>query len=101
LLALGISGGLVPCPEALGIMLIAIGLNRIMLGLGMVVAFSFGLAAVLIVIGILLVRAKSVLDTASRAGQRWQNLLPLVSAVIVTVLGLGIMLKGLWSYLVG
>jgi ABC-type nickel/cobalt efflux system permease component RcnA len=42
LLALGISGGLVPCPEALGVMLIAIGLNRILLGLGMVVAFSFG-----------------------------------------------------------
>jgi nickel/cobalt exporter len=52
LLVLGISGGMVPCPEALGIMLIAIGLNRILLGLGMVVAFSFGLAAVLIAIGI-------------------------------------------------
>ena len=101
LLALGISGGLVPCPEALGIMLIAIGLNRILLGLGMVVAFSFGLAAVLIVIGILLVRAKNFLESAGRAGQRWQNLLPLISAIIVTVLGVGIMLKGLWPYMMG
>ncbi|MCG3211461.1 MAG: hypothetical protein FOGNACKC_05107 [Anaerolineae bacterium] len=101
LLALGISGGLVPCPEALGIMLIAVGLNRILLGLGMVVAFSFGLAVVLIVIGILLVRAKSLLDGVSRAGQRWQTLLPLFSAVLVTLLGLAILLKGLWPYLAG
>lgn len=99
LLALGISGGLVPCPEALGIMLIAIGLNRILLGLGMVVAFSFGLAVVLIVIGVMLVRAKSLLDGVSQAGQRWQTLLPLISAVIVTLLGVAIMLKGLWAYL--
>ena len=101
LLALGVSGGLVPCPEALGIMLIAIGLNRIMLGLGMVVAFSFGLAAVLIVIGILLVRTKSLLDRVTVIGERWQSLLPLVSAVIVTLLGLVILLKGLMPYLEG
>lgn len=99
LLTLGISGGLVPCPEALGIMLIAVGLNRILLGLGMVVAFSFGLAAILIIIGVLLVRAGSWLNQLSGVGQRWQALLPLASALIVTLLGLGIMLKGLWPYL--
>lgn len=101
LLTLGISGGLVPCPEALGIMVIAIGLNRIVLGLSMVVAFSFGLAAVLIAIGILLVRAKTWLESASQAGQRWQVWLPLISAIIVTLLGVGIMLKGLWTYFAG
>lgn len=99
LLTLGISGGLIPCPEALGVMLIAIGLNRILLGLGMIVAFSFGLAAVLIVIGILLVRSKSLLDRLGGAGGRWQKWLPLASAVIVTVLGLGIVAKGVLAYL--
>lgn len=99
LLTLGISGGLVPCPEALGIMLIAIGLNRIALGLGLVVAFSFGLAAILIIIGVLLVRSKSLLDRMGQVGARWQTLLPVVSAVIVTLLGLGIMARGLISYL--
>jgi ABC-type nickel/cobalt efflux system permease component RcnA len=117
LLTLGISGGLVPCPEALGVMLIAVGLvpcpealgvmliavglNRITLGLGMVVAFSFGLAVILIVIGVLLVRSKSLLDKVGGVGGRWQTLLPVVSAAIVTVLGLGIMLKGLLPYLAG
>lgn len=99
LLTLGISGGLVPCPEALGVMLIAIGLNRILLGLGMVVAFSFGLAAVLIVIGVLLVRAKSVLGRFEGSNSRWQTLLPLISALIVTTLGVGILVKGVLAYL--
>jgi ABC-type nickel/cobalt efflux system permease component RcnA len=101
LLTLGISGGLVPCPEALGVMLIAVGLNRITLGLGMVVAFSFGLAVILIIIGVLLVRSKSLLDKLGGVGGRWQTLLPVVSAAIVTALGLGIMLKGLLPYLAG
>lgn len=101
LLTLGVSGGLVPCPEALGIMLIAIGLNRILLGLGLVVAFSFGLAAILIVIGILLVRSKSLLERVGSVGERWQTRLPVLSAMIVTLLGAGIMLKGLWPYLAG
>ena len=98
LLAMGVSGGLVPCPEALGVMLIAIGLGRIGLGLVLIVAFSLGLAAVLITIGILLVRCKSRLDRLGKPGSAWQRLLPLVSAVIVTVLGVGIALKGLMSY---
>jgi ABC-type nickel/cobalt efflux system permease component RcnA len=98
LLAMGVSGGLVPCPEALGVMLIAIGLGRIGLGLALIVAFSLGLAAVLIAIGILLVRCKSRLDRLGKPGSSWQRLLPLVSAVVVTVLGVGIVLKGLMSY---
>ncbi|GIK37242.1 MAG: hypothetical protein BroJett011_10750 [Chloroflexota bacterium] len=103
LLTLGISGGLVPCPEALGIMLIAIGLNRILLGLGLIVAFSFGLAAVLMMIGILLVRSKALLDRLSnvRSPVHWETLLPIISAVIVTLLGLGIIAKGLMPYLTG
>ena len=99
LLTMGISGGLVPCPEALGIMVIAIGLNRILLGLGLIVSFSFGLAAVLIAIGILLVRSRSMLDHFGGVSNRWSSALPLASAVLVTVLGLGIMVSGLATYL--
>ena len=99
LLAMGVSGGLVPCPEALGVMLIAIGLGRIGLGLALIVAFSLGLAAVLIAIGILLVRCKSRwLDRLGKPGSAWQRLLPLASAVVVTLLGVGIVLKGLLAY---
>ena len=61
-------------------------------------AFSFGLAAVLIAIGILLVHFRGVLDRLGKPGSSWQRWLPLVSALIVTVLGVGIALKGLMSY---
>ena len=88
-----------PCPEALGVMLVAIGLNRIALGLGLIVAFSLGLAAVLIAIGILLVRFRGVSDRLGKPKSTWRRWLPLVSAIIVTMLGVGIVLKGLMSYL--
>jgi sulfite exporter TauE/SafE len=96
--AMGISGGLVPCPEALGILLIAIGLNRAGLGLSLIVAFSLGIALVLIVIGLLLVRSRGLLDKLGRRGGKIQKWLPLVSAAIVTLLGVGIAAKGLLSY---
>jgi nickel/cobalt transporter (NicO) family protein len=99
LVAMGVSGGLVPCPEALGIMIIAIGLNRILLGLGLIVSFSFGLAAVLIVLGILLVRSRALVERFGGMGGRWSSALPLASAVLVTVLGVGITLRGLVNYL--
>lgn len=100
LLAMGVSGGLVPCPEALGVMLIAIGLGRIGLGLALIVAFSLGLAAVLIAIGILVVRCQSRwVDRLDKPGSSWQRLLPLLSAAVVTLLGVVIVLKGLTAYL--
>jgi ABC-type nickel/cobalt efflux system permease component RcnA len=57
LLALGVSGGILPCPSALVVLLGAISLHRVGLGLLLVVAFSVGLAAVLTGIGIGLVWA--------------------------------------------
>lgn len=99
LVAMGIAGGLVPCPEALGIMIVAIGLNRILLGLGLIVAFSFGLAAVLMIIGILLVRSRSLIERVAGLGGRWSGGLQLGSAAIVTALGAVIAIKGVLAYL--
>ena len=57
LLALGISGGLLPCPSALVVLLSAIALHRVGYGLLLVVAFSAGLAATLTAIGLMFVFA--------------------------------------------
>ena len=51
-LAIGISGGLLPCPAALVVLLSAIGLGRIGFGMLLIVAFSGGLALVLSCIGL-------------------------------------------------
>jgi ABC-type nickel/cobalt efflux system permease component RcnA/Tol biopolymer transport system component len=86
LIALGVSGGLVPCPDAIAILLVAIAINRIALGLTLIVSFSLGLAVVLIVIGFLMVGGRRWFD---RIGvlERFAPVLPMVSALVV--LGLG------------
>lgn len=86
LIALGISGGLVPCPDAIAILLVAIAINRIMLGLALILSFSLGLAVVLIVIGLLMVNSRRIFD---RFGflDRLAPFMPVVSAVIVLLLG--------------
>jgi nickel/cobalt exporter len=89
LVALGASGGLVPCESALVLLLSAIALRRVGLGLVLLVSFSLGLAIVLMGIGILVIYAKNLLPESHRAGGnpffRW---MPVASAAVVLVLGL-------------
>lgn len=87
LITLGISGGLVPCPDAIAILLVAIAINRLALGLSLVVTFSLGLAVVLIAIGIAMVQSRRLMDRFSRF-DRFVPAMPVVSAVIVLALGL-------------
>jgi ABC-type nickel/cobalt efflux system permease component RcnA/Tol biopolymer transport system component len=87
LITLGISGGLVPCPDAIAILLVAIAINRIFLGLTLIVSFSLGLAVVLIVIGLLMVNSRRLLDRIS-VFNRFAPMLPMVSALVVLALGI-------------
>lgn len=89
LVALGVSGGLVPCPDAIAILLVAVTINRIALGLSLIVAFSLGLAFILTGIGIAMVRSRRLfegLDTLNRVVPA----LPMISALVVTGLGVGL-----------
>jgi len=92
LLVLGITGGILPCPSALVVMLSAIYLHRIAFGMTMIVAFSLGLATVLTIIGILVVRARGWLERMPMTGALTTRL-PIVSAAIVTVLGLVLLVR--------
>ena len=92
LLSLGISGGLVPCPEAMAVLLISFTINRIALGLLVLVAFSLGLAAVLIAIGIAMVLAGPALSRLTKDGPLLR-VLPVGSAVVVTLLGFVILVR--------
>jgi len=86
LLSLGISGGIVPCVDALIGLLFAISLNKLVWGLIILCAFSFGLAAVLVAIGILMVMAKPLIARFTGEGI-WLQRLPIMSAAIVILLG--------------
>ena len=94
LLALGFSGGIVPCPSALVVLLSAIALHRVGTGLIFILAFSLGLASVLVAIGILVVRASRLLSRfgSDRSAIRF---VPLASAAIISVLGLGMAAQAL------
>ena len=96
---MGVSGGIVPCPEALGVLLLAVGVHRTFLGIGMIVAFSVGLAAILVGLGLVLVSARSVpwLRQPRMGNARLHGLLPLASAAVVTVLGVAMTLRGIGS----
>lgn len=89
LLALGVSGGLLPCPSALVVLLSAIALQRVGLGMILIVAFSLGLASVLTAVGMLLVYAGRWF-TRLPLGGKLPRFLPVLSAVVVTIVGLGI-----------
>jgi ABC-type nickel/cobalt efflux system permease component RcnA len=88
LVALGVSGGIVPCPGALVVLLSAVALGRVALGLVLIVAFSLGLAAVLVAIGLLTVYAGRLLAGWHAGGPLVTRWLPLTSAAVITVLGL-------------
>ena len=89
LLALGISGGLLPCPSALILMLSAIALRQVGLGIVLIIAFSIGLAGVLTSIGLIMVYAGKFLERLPiRHTSMTARLLPAASAAFITVAGL-------------
>ena len=86
LLALGVSGGLLPCPSALVVMLSAISLHRVGYGLVLVLAFSVGLAATLTAVGLLFVYARRVFSRPFGSNPLLR-FLPAASALVITCAG--------------
>jgi ABC-type nickel/cobalt efflux system permease component RcnA len=94
LLAVGVSGGLLPCPSALVVLLAAISLHRVAFGLLLIVAFSAGLALSITGIGLVAVLAKQVFRRASFDG-RLVRLLPAASALVILVAGLAMTVRAI------
>jgi nickel/cobalt exporter len=97
LVALGVTGGIVPCPAALVVLLSAVALHRVAFGLYLIIAFSLGLAAVLISIGLVTVYARKLLARVPSDGPLIHRWLPLASAAVITCLGAGITVQALMA----
>ncbi len=97
LLAIGVSGGIVPCPAALVVLLSALALHRVGFGLLLIVAFSAGLATVLIAIGLLIVHARRMMARFDGRGVLVTRWLPMTSAAMITLLGVGMVLQTIWA----
>jgi ABC-type nickel/cobalt efflux system permease component RcnA len=90
LIILGINGGLVPCGEAIALFLLAVRWERLDLAFPLLLAFSLGLAVVLVGVGLSVVYAQRFAARQMRSvwAEQVGRLLPLLSAVLITVVGL-------------
>lgn len=87
LIVLGMTGGIVPCWDAIALLVVTVGTSEFWLALPLLLAFSAGLASVLVLIGILVVKARGFVS--SRWGEgRLVRSLPYVSAVLITLMGM-------------
>jgi ABC-type nickel/cobalt efflux system permease component RcnA len=97
LFVLGITGGIIPCPAALVVLLSAFALHRIGLGFFLIIAFSLGLAAVLISFGMLMVYGRRLITRLQVDGPLTTRWLPVASAAFMTVLGAGIAVRAFFT----
>jgi nickel/cobalt transporter (NicO) family protein len=96
LLTLGISGGLVPCPSAMVLLLAAVALNKTAYGMLLVLVFSVGLAITLTAVGLVFLYARNRFRQPGSA--RWPELLPVLSAATITVVGVALCIGALRSF---
>jgi ABC-type nickel/cobalt efflux system permease component RcnA len=106
LVAMGFAGGMVPAPSALVVLLGAIALGRTWFGVVLVVAYGLGMAVTLTAAGLLLVRARRVLER--RAAQASSDghgaprfglygiarVVPLATSSLIVVVGLYLAARG-------
>jgi nickel/cobalt exporter len=102
LFALGLAGGIVPSGSALVVLLSSVALGRLGFGLVLILAFGMGMAIVLVATGVLLVHAGRLMlrllpddDHSSPRRRRLVAAVPLLSAGIMTLLGILTTVEGL------
>lgn len=91
--AISVAGGILPSPTALVALLGSIALDRAPYGLALVAAFSFGLAAALVVVGVVALRAGAIVSR--RWSRRSTALVPVLSASTIAVTGVALAVRGL------
>ena len=93
LVALAFAGGILPSPSALVVLLGSVAIGRAALGLVLIAAFSAGLAASLVAVGVLAIRARHV--ATGRLPVGLMRLAPVMSAGCIALVGLALTGRGL------
>lgn len=91
----GFTGGLMPCPAAIAVLLICVQLKAFTLGVAMVAAFSLGVGLTLVAIGLTVVWGTGKLSKAWRGFDQTAQRLPYLSAGIVFIVGIIMTVAGL------
>jgi ABC-type nickel/cobalt efflux system permease component RcnA len=92
LISLGLAGGVVPCWDAVVLILLAEAVGRLPLGLALLSAFSLGMAAVLVAVGVTAAQLRGFLERRDR-DKAWVRRLGLLSASAITTIGLYLVLS--------
>jgi nickel/cobalt transporter (NicO) family protein len=95
IIVFGLTGGLIPCPAAITVLLLCLQLKEITLGAVLVLCFSLGLAVTLVTVG-----AAAALATRHAASRMpWLSAAarraPYVSGILIIAVGLYVALHGL------
>jgi nickel/cobalt exporter len=93
----GFTGGLLPCPAAIAVLLICLQLKAFTLGISMVAAFSVGLAITLVAVGIAAAWGTRVARARFAGLDKWGERLPYLSAGLVFLIGSFITAQGVWK----
>lgn len=89
-LGLGVAGGLVPCWDAVGLIVLAAAMGRLGLGLALASAFSLGMGLVLVAVGLLATRLGRSLGQGS-SGLAWERRLGLAGGLVLAGMGLALL----------
>jgi nickel/cobalt exporter len=92
LIGMGVAGGLVPSPSALVVLLGAIALGRTWFGVLLVLGYGIGMAAMLMVAGLVLVKVRDRFESKLR---RYTRLMPILTSVMVLVVGTGLAVRAI------
>lgn len=97
----GLTGGLIPCPAAITVLLVCLHLDSIGLGIALVTSFSIGLGVTLVTVGMLAAWGTRLVSRRSHGlFDRWGDRLPYVSSGLIGLVGIAMMAAGL-SHLPG
>lgn len=91
----GFTGGLLPCPSAIAVLLVCLQMKKLTLGLGMVAAFSLGLAVTMVAVGLVAATGAGALRRRFSGLSAWGERLPWISASLVGLIGLVFVTRGI------
>jgi len=92
LVGLGLMHGIVPTPDALAVMLVALSVKQTILGLLLILSYSLGIASVLSGVGVLFLTSQGLMERFTRLStlSRWG---PAIAAATVSLLGLAMIAR--------
>ena len=88
IVAFGLTGGLVPCPASITVLLLCLQLKEYSLGLTLVLGFSIGLALVMVLSGVLAALSLKAAQSRFSGFGKWAARAPYLSSALIIVVGL-------------